>query len=481
MVENTTKAAEESYLKLKAQASEDEWNHPQYVKQLAIDVSHTDILLSYRLIQRAKVLKSDGPDINRLYNQYRLVAKAQFPEMFEPERSQKVVSIGASSETETAETTVKRSSILSFFLKPLMVLVVLPWLIFAIYLLFIASPRFESKMQLIVQQPDSMATMDASMAILSGLGVSSGNTDPQLVKAYVYSNDMLQYLQEHLGVKEHFSQQSVDWFSRLSSDSTQEEGFKFFQNQVQVDIDESSQIVTIYVRAFEPEYAFQLSKAIAQRAEWYINSIGHQLANAQLEFIQGEHDLVEKRLQKAKQNLLSFQQKYNLLDPEAEGAALSQIAYAIEGQLATAQAELRALESNMSSQAPQVVMAKAKLDSLYEQLAIERERLTVQRGINIEGANSDGLSVSQLLARFTGYKIELELALSAYTSSQVSLEKSRIEAYRQIKYLIGVEAPTKPEDNRYPKVSYNLTLAAAVLLMLFGIGNILVATIRELN
>ncbi|MEI6893848.1 MAG: lipopolysaccharide biosynthesis protein, partial [Colwellia sp.] len=90
-------------------------------------------------------------------------------------------------------------------------------------------------------------------------------------------------------------------------------------------------------------------------------------------------------------------------------------------------------------------------------------------------------SVSEILSRFTDYQIQMELALQAYTSSQISLEKSRIEAYRQMKYLIVVEQATLSEDNKYPDVVYNISLFVLLLSMAFGIGKIIVSTVNELK
>ncbi|MEE1672804.1 lipopolysaccharide biosynthesis protein [Agarivorans aestuarii] len=476
---------EQELADFKREIDEKSWGDIEFVVSKAKEVEKRNLPLAYLIMQRALELRPSGPKIKRHLADYEnRLAKTKLPVDVVIDNS--VATKSSSEDSVSTITTPQTNQPITLALKevikrPIVLFVVLPWLFFAVYMVWIASPRYESQTQVLVQQPDGMATMDASMALLSGLGVSGGNTDPQLVKAYIYSSDMLQYLENKLSIIAHYSDTSVDWLSRLSSKASREQGLKFYQKQVQVDVDEVSQIVIVYVRAFSPDFALILSEEIAQRAEWYINSIGHQLANAQLEFIEGEHQRVELRLQEAKKRLLSFQQQYNLLDPEAEGAALSQITYAIESQIATAHAELRALRSTMSSQAPQVVMAQAKLDALYEQLNLERDRLTEQRGGEPSHDNPEGLSVSQLLARFTDYKVNLELALAAYTSSQVSLEKSRIEAYRQLKYLIKVESPTLPEDNKYPQVTYNLALFAAVLLMLFGIGKIVVATVKELN
>ena len=75
----------------------------------------------------------------------------------------------------------------------------------------------------------------------------------------------------------------------------------------------------------------------------------------------------------------------------------------------------------------------------------------------------------------------MELALQADTFSHVSLEKSRIEAYRQLKYLVTVESPTQPRESEYTEVFYNISLFLVISLMLFGTGRIVIATVTELR
>ncbi|CED70288.1 capsular polysaccharide ABC transporter, inner membrane protein KpsE [Aliivibrio wodanis] len=355
----------------------------------------------------------------------------------------------------------------------LFIFIFLPTFIFSIYQLLIASPRYESQSQLIVQQPDSMATMDASMAILSGLGGGASSTDTELVKAYIYSSDMVAFLNQELNLREHYSESGSDYFSRFHSDESKEAFLEYYKKHITVAIDEKSGVITVLSQAFTPEKANQITKKIVARAEWYINSIGHHLASEQLTFIKKEHELVELRLQEAQSQLLNFQRKHSLLDPTAEGASMQQITYSIEGELATKETELKALTSIMSLKAPQVVAIKNEIKALKNQLKIERSKLTE--------SGKATLSVSEILSKYTDLKIKVELALQGYTSSQVSLEKSRIEAYRQIKYLIVVEKATVPESHKYPDTFYNITLFFALSLIIFAIGRIITMTIQELR
>jgi capsular polysaccharide transport system permease protein len=474
------------------------WDNGEKLIQLSNDIEKNDIYLARRIMQRARNIQPDNDSINKNLN--RLSA--------EIDSKAKITQI--SSSTEAINTTLalsqeKRSlkttlSLMASNVKshpktqkvnqPWFVLLVLPFMLFAFYQLVWAAPRYESRAQLIIQQPDGMSTMDPSMAILSGLGVGSNSTaDTQLAKAYIHSEDMLKFLQHEYDIELHYHD-GGDVFSRLSNNAKSEDLLEYYIDHTVVEIDDNSGVIKILVQGFSPEFAKQLTQAIVDRAEWYINSIGHQLADAQLEFIRGEHKQIEMRLRDAQKSILAFQQKNNLLDPEAEGAAFQQITYGLEKEVAAKSAQLKGLKSVMTDKAPQVVILDSELNALKIQLELERERLSLQNNnsanpqVNLANQSvntSNGTAVSEVLAQFSDLKIELELALKGYTSSEISLDKARIEAYRQLKYLIVVESATLPEDNQYPKTTYNILLFLVLQLLLFGIGKIILATVKELR
>ena len=316
------------------------------------------------------------------------------------------------------------------------------------------------------------------MALLSGLGSATSTGDNELLQSYIYSKDLLIFLDKEIQLKEHYSNNKIDFISRLSETSSSEDFLKYFKSRVTVEIDGTSGVLSISVQGFEPKYTQNIASVIATKAEVFINEIGNNLAKLQLEFVKNEHDVTELRLQDAKGKVLKFQKRYNLLDPEAEGQAFQRITYELEAQIATKKAQLGVLKSAMTETAPQVVQIRAELQSYERRLVLERERLTNENGTELKDG---GVGVGEILSQFSKLKIGLEFALQAYTSSQISLEKSRVEAYRQIKYLVMIESPVLPEDAKYPNVIYNLVLFLAVVLMLFGIGKVVLATVNELR
>lgn len=357
--------------------------------------------------------------------------------------------------------------------KPLYIIVI-PWVLYAFYLIVIASPQYESQSQIIVKSSDNASSFDPS-ALLGGAMSGSGySNDSQLIEAFVKSSDMLNYLNTTIQISEHYSSSEGDVFSRLNNDYTREGLLKYYLNHIDVEVDSASSIITLKTRAFSADFAKLINQTIVEHAENFINNIGNNLAKSQLSFAQSEHDIVEQKLQAAKLDILEFQSKYNVLDPTAEGAAFQQIAFSLEATLAQKRAELNTLRSMMSETAPEVLTAKRQIKALEEQIESQKSR------VSDKSQGTQSLSVSEQMAQYSNLKVQLELAIQAFSSSLLTLENTRVETYQQLQHLVTVESPTLPEDNQYPQVMYNLVLVGVVLFMLFAIIRIVIATIREL-
>jgi capsular polysaccharide transport system permease protein len=484
MTVETQKDIEKRFTVLKRSYSEEQWINVGLLNAEVDILTLQDIVLSCRLMQHVKnlspteqnqaKLKKLQSEAFSLNSEPAMVLSSELTLNKNPKKTIQLM-------LDDIYKTFSHKKIKKW-LKPIVLLVFIPFLLFAFYQIVLASPRFESQAKFIVKEPNGMATLDPTMAMMSGFGITSGGGDTQLVKFFIYSNDMLNYLESSMSIRKHFSNREYDMVSRLSYDASTESLFSYYLSKVKVDIDENSQVVSLHVQAFTPEFANKLNQAVVKRAEWYINEIGHNLAKAQLQFVQQEHELVQQKVRTAKADLLEFQRRYDLLDPQAEGTALQQITYRLEAEVTAKRTELRMLRTSMSNDAPMVMQAESELISMVRQLDNERNRLTNNSNSKSNDINTNsGMSVGEILAKFSDYKINMDLALRSYTSSQVSLEKSRIEAYRQLKYLVVVESPTLPDSAKYPNVQYNLALSLALLLMFFGIGKIILATVDEMR
>lgn len=353
-------------------------------------------------------------------------------------------------------------------------IVIFPWLIYALYLTLIAAEEFESQSQVIVKSSDGNSAFDASSMLLSKVTTGGSGNDSELIEAFIYSTDMLNYLDQKLGLRAHYMSDKGDIFSRLSSSSSKEEFYNFYQQHIEVSVDAASSVITVRTRAYTPDFAQQINEAIVEHAERFINEINNNLAKNKLGYAKEEHQIVEDKLQKAKAELLKFQSQHDVLDPTAEGAAAQQIAFSLQATLAQKQAEMNTMATMMADSAPAIKNIRRQISALQEQVQKQKKQLS-------ESDNKlEGPSVTELMAQYSNLQVQLQLAIQAFSSSLVSLENARVEAYQQLQHLVVIESPTLPEENKYPRIIYNLGLFGVVLLMIFGILRIVIATIREL-
>ena len=331
------------------------------------------------------------------------------------------------------------------------------------------------KANLLLNQVTAAAASTLHPCLMAaGVSGASGGTESQLVEAYIQSADMIKYLDKTIGLREHYMSDKADMFSGLSSSHKQEDFYQFYLDHIDVSVDSASSVISLRTRAFDAEYAQIINQAIVDKAEEFINNINNNLAKSKLTFAKGEHEIVEQKLQQAKTEILAFQSKYNVLDPTAEGAAFQQIAFSLEATLAQKKAELSTMSTMMSNVAPEVINIKREIAALQKEVEKQKERISTAEG------ESEALSVSELMALYSNLQVQLQLAIQAYSSSLITLENARVEAYQKLQHLVTVESPTLPDDNAYPTVIYNLVLFGVSLLLIYGIVRIIVATIREL-
>jgi len=464
---------EKKFAELKKKANEKQWNDPYYFRDLAFKYEKENVGLSFRLMQRAHNLKPDGPIINEKLESYRqqlpkqLVLGQEMVEENPVEQTEKLDFYPTN--ISTIFDSIKRLlSKHSFF-----VFVFFPSLLYFLYGSIWETERYESRSKIVVKQPDTTSTLVPELALLGGVSSGANSQDAFLLKEYILSYDMLKYLDSSLNVKSHYTNGNIDVFTRLSKEAMSEEFLEYYQSMVKIEVDSTSGVVSIYVKAFDADFAKQMSRLILQMAEEFINSISQQLAKSKLEFVNKEHELASSKLNRAQNSLLEYQQKHELLDPESEGAAMQSITFKLESEIAAKRAELNAYNKFMSRNSPEVIQAENVLQGLEQQLNDERKRLAVENG--------SAPSVSSKLITYSQLKIEVELALQSYSATLVSLESARVEALQQIKYLVKIENSTLPESTSYPKSGYNTVLFAVILLLLYGTGRIIVATILELK
>ena len=346
-------------------------------------------------------------------------------------------------------------------------LVVLASLFVIGYYGIVASPRYASQAQFVVKQAGAN---ELSITGLAAIGSASPSTrDALIVQEYIQSIEMAQALDQELGLKAHYENTEWDWISRLAVDSTQEDYLNYFQQHITVEYNELSEILRIEVQAFTADFALQLATELIKISEQFINQLGIGMANSQLQYAEQEVSRTHDLLKQQQLKLIDFQNTYQLLSPDSQSGALVAAVNNLEAEIVAQETELKSLKAFMRKDAAEVKALEFRIAALRSQLTEEKAKLT----------SSDQNSLNKVAADFKAIELNTKLSGDLYASALTSLELVRAEAFTKLKYLLIVEQPRLAEEDSYPRRLYNIATWFVVLVLLYLVGRLTIAVIKE--
>lgn len=341
-------------------------------------------------------------------------------------------------------------------------------LIAAIYYMFIASDRYESVAHVYVKSTDAQTAGMPNLQLLSG---AKGETqDALLLSVYAQSRDILDKLEGRIQFSEHFANNDLgDFLSRLSESVSEEDRLNYFKDKLSVKMNPDTGIITFRGQGYTPEFALKFVKAVIAESDVFVNSVSQSIAKEEIAFVEQEMERARKTLEDARNKLLTFQNENGLLSAEASGIARQTMISEMESELVKLQTEEKTLASYLNAEAAELVTVRNKIAALDSQIALEKAKL----------ASSNALSLNEVNAEYQALEMELKFATDLYKATIVALEKARVESYHKLKHLVVVQAPTMPDEAKYPRKLYDLASIFIGLSLLYGIVTMILATIRE--
>ena len=343
-------------------------------------------------------------------------------------------------------------------------------LISALYWLLFASDRYVSESYLIIRKTDSASTpiFDISMLVSGIAGVN--RTDQLLLREYLLSVDMLRKLDDTLDLRSHFSDPTRDIVSRLwFKDASIEWFYRYYLSRVSVDYDDFAGILRIKVQAYDPITSQALLIMLVKEGEEYMNQLGHELAEAQVNFLNDHVNVAQLRFQEASQTLLKYQNSKGLLSPEATAESINSIVGRLEEQRAQLQTQLSSLPKNLDRDHPNLVMLRQSLTAIDKQINEEKAKL----------ADPAGKTLNTTMEEFQRLEMEVTFTQELYKAALTALEKGHIDATRMLEKVSVLQAPTLPEYPMEPRRIYNTVITLLFALMLVGILKLLESIVRD--
>jgi len=347
----------------------------------------------------------------------------------------------------------------------------LPMLVASTYFLLVATPQYQSEARFLVRTRSGGPTASSALgSLLSSAGFTSSNEDALAIVDFIKSRDALDGVQRKLNLVEIWRRPEADLVARLwDSDPPAERLLKYYKRMVNVSHDSSSGTVTLSVRAFRSEDAQAVAEALLTLSEGLVNRLGDRARENTLNVARAEVTRAEQRVIAAREAVTGFRVRERLVDPTSEAKASLEIVAKLEATLTQARAELIEKTAYLRTGNPELRNVQNRIDALERQIAIERARIT-----------ADGQqALPQQLAGYERLLLEREFADKQLASATASLETARVDAQRQALFLARVVEPNMAQEAEYPKAGFILGSLLAILCVLYAMGWLVVAGVRE--
>jgi capsular polysaccharide transport system permease protein len=351
-------------------------------------------------------------------------------------------------------------------------MVVLPVVTASLYYGVWASDQFAAEARFGVRQTQEPVIGDDVLALMTrGMAVSTSGRDPYIVANYVRSRNMVEDVDQQIGLRALYSKPEADFFTRFNVQGSSERLWSYWKRMVSVNSDRLSGLITVRARAFTPDDAVAIVRAVQRNAERMIDQTSQRARSDALHFAEEE---LSRARQKYLDSLLALRQVREgtqTVDPEKTiGEAANTLIGAIRQKLALE----RDRDVNLkvvSATAPQMVVMNRRIRALDDQIASLNRSLTSQNEADRTAADS--------ISRFEERELARRFSEKLMEISQGSYERARLEDARQHTYLTTFVEPVRPDKADYPWRFRTIALVAACAIVLWGITLILVAAVKD--
>lgn len=350
-----------------------------------------------------------------------------------------------------------------------LIVVILPTLLALIYYLIIASPRYVSEARFVVRSPERVQASGLGLA-LQGVGIGAGHTDAYAVHEYINSRDGLRDLQKRFDVAGIIGRPGTDFLSRypLPWESRTEEGlYGALRRFVTVGYDSTTGISTLRVEGFRPQDAQALNDALLSGGENLVNRLNERAARDTMMDAMRAHEEALANVASIQQRLTAFRNRQGFIDPALQAKESSEL---IGGLLASL-AQLRAEREQLLDQAPdspQGPSLAGRIAAYERQVAAERAKLA-----------GGGASLAPSFGAYQDLITERELADRQVALATAALVTARQEARRQNLYLERIVNPNLPDKPTQPRRWLAILTVFASAMLLYGVGWLVWAGVRE--
>ncbi|MBX9751785.1 MAG: capsule biosynthesis protein [Roseococcus sp.] len=353
---------------------------------------------------------------------------------------------------------------------PFTMWVVVPSLLAAFYLFFIAAPQYVSEARFTVraQQPRAAAG-GVGGEMLGSAGFITSPENIASVRAFLLSHDSVRKTREVMDLVEVFRRPEADPLFRLWwANPTAERLRSWFRWQVNVDVDPTTGITEIRAWTFRPADSQALAARLMEIGEELVNEMNGKIREEAMRVARVELRRAETRLTDARVALTMFRQQERAVDPTATASAAVTTISSLESDIARARTELQTLQGFARPNSPQIINLQNRIRGMEAQVAEERERIAAA-----------GTGVTELMETFARLNAEVALAQQQLEANVIVLDRANSDAARQAIFLLRIVEPNLAERSLFPLPYWLSIYIFLCLSIVYGLAWLILTGMRE--
>ena len=349
-------------------------------------------------------------------------------------------------------------------------LVVVPTALAVLYFGLLAHDVYVSESQFVVRTVQRQLPTGIG-SLLQGTGLTQGSSDVYSVQSFLASRDALQVLEQRYHLKRSFGSPRIDAVARfnpLGWDDSFENLLRYYQKFIiNTDLDSTSSILTLTVRAFSAEEAHAINEDLLKMSEDFVNQLNERARRDLVRFATADVDTAQKQERTAVAALSRYRNDHSLYDPGKQSDLQIQ-------EVGALQAELVATRKQLAD-----VRAMAK-DNLLIPVLENRARV-LSRAIASEMAKvaGDRSSLSSKTPQYEGITLDRDFAAKYLAVALDSLEQARANAMSQQLYIERIAQPNQPDIAIEPRALRDVAATLLLSLIVWALASLLVTAVRE--
>jgi capsular polysaccharide transport system permease protein len=348
--------------------------------------------------------------------------------------------------------------------------VLLPTFLAGWYFYVIATPMYSVRSEFVIQQAGPASSGGSLGGLFSGTAFATSQ-DSIAVQGYLQSREAMGRLDADLGFRTHFQGDGIDALQRLDADATLEAAYKVYKKFLKISFDTTEGVIRMDVMAADPQVAAEWSRQLISYAEGQVDHLTQRLRADQMKDAKEGYDTAQASLTESQRRLIDLQEKFKIISSESEvGLIVGQIG-GLENQITQERLSLAQMESNPEPNQARMEPIKRRVATLEAQIADLRARLTED--------SADASSLAEIQGELLVAQSDLQTRQMMLAQALQSMETSRVEANRQVRYLSLSVSPIPPDEPTYPRAFENTLVTMLILLGIYLMVSMTAAILRE--